>query len=600
MKRITIFSTSARRCLAAVLLLFIALLPVTAGQNYYYAEVSVISGSGSVYISKQNTSNPTETSVNGNNMSGSTTLFLYANPLDEDWEFQKWEVYKNNEYKSTLTQTNTSIEIDYDGSEDSPTSWLFKATFTPQVGAVKINVPSSESTRGTASITSNNDDNKVGGLATLLATPNAANGIHFLGWYKDINGIRTLITKDNPYTIYPITNDNKGTYYAYFSEEPENVYCRIQNKATGRFLTLCGKKKATTTQDGFIFEKSLKLIDDSDAKGNPMTVFQRLGFPVQNNQNKIGEADLVANDIHYHNLVTDNATSYDYELTMEETSNGVRIYTTFNSSTTYLTDEENGDWAVMQADASKNIYWDVYLLDESTTTGSFGANAKADFSGEGNYGESGKYYTTMYTYFPYKLTNGVKAYYLPLAEESYDEEGKIVSFTEVTGGIVPKNSAVVLECSGIYDGTNNILIPQKNDPSETFQSRNVLAGYISLYDENGGGPNVVVNDKTNMYILSKKGSELGWYLFTAPNMTPNKAYLNLSGLEHLLEQNNINVREVKFSFGRDDEATGIISKRFADDVDCQLFDLNGRRVNGNAYGLKKGIYISNGKKIVVK
>ena len=598
----TFFSTPARRCLAAILLLFIALLPVTAGQNYYYAEVSVISGSGSVYISKQNTSNPTETSVNGNNRSGSTTLFLYANPLDEDWEFQKWEVYKNNEYKSTLTQTNTSIEIEYDGSEDRPTSWLFKATFTPQVGAVKINVPSSESTRGTASITSNNDDNKVGGLATLLATPNAANGIHFLGWYKDINGIRTLITKDNPYTIYPITNDNKGTYYAHFSQAPENVYCRIQNTATGRFLTLCGIKAAAKTTDGFSFEKSLKLIYENDAKGNPMTVFLRNGFPVDGNDNIINEANLVANNIQYHNLVTENEYSTEYELTMEETNDGVKIYTSFNGRESYLTDE-GGEWATMQSNPAKNIKWHVYKLDGSDT-GSFGANAKSEFSGDNNYGESGKYYTTMYTYFPYQLTEGVKAYYLPLAEATFDKDKKEVYFTEVSGGVVPMNSAVILECSDIYDGTNNILIPlmTNQNPSETFQDDNLLTGYISLYDESGEGPNLVENNKSTMYILSKIGQDLGWFHFSAPNMTPNKAFLDLTDHMELLEQNNINVREVKFNFGRDDdEATGIISKRFADDVDGQLFDLNGRRVNnGNTYDLKKGIYISNGKKIVIK
>ena len=56
-----------------------------------------------------------------------------------------------------------------------------------------------------------------------------------------------------------------------------------------------------------------------------------------------------------------------------------------------------------------------------------------------------------------------------------------------------------------------------------------------------------------------------------------------------------------FGKGDDDEATGVIAPKYADQVEGPLFDLNGRRVtDGDAYSLKKGIYITNGKKIVVK
>ncbi len=274
---------------------------------------------------------------------------------------------------------------------------------------------------------------------------------------------------------------------------------------------------------------------------------------------------------------------------------------------TYLTDE-GGDYAVMQADNTKNtIYWDVFLLEEENTQGSFGANAKAEFSGNGTYGENGKYYTTMFTDFPYRLGDGVKAYYLPLSPETYDEKNKKVHFTEIAD-IVPGNSAVVLECPSDYDGTNNRLfpllpedLPEDAPASLPYPDTNLLNGYISI-SNNGADPNKDVNNKSSMFILSKVDGDLGWYYYTNDYMTPNKAYLDLSPWDELYHQNERLARELRFVFGKDDDgATGIIAPKYAEKVDGPLFDLNGRRVaDGDAYGLKKGIYVTGGKKIVVK
>ena len=66
-----------------------------------------------------------------------------------------------------------------------------------------------------------------------------------------------------------VTDETKGTYYAYFSEPEEKVYCRIRNKGTGKFLSVSGDTPATpTTQtmgdqsatDGYKFTNSLKMI----------------------------------------------------------------------------------------------------------------------------------------------------------------------------------------------------------------------------------------------------------------------------------------------------------------------------------------------------
>lgn len=638
MKRITFFSTSARRCLAAAVLLFVALLPVVGNTNTYYyrADVSVNStGGGKVYISRESTNIYDDTAdkfVSGyattinNNSITANMFYLYAVP-NTDWEFDYWG--QSNRENGTYTKINGAPatgynpEITFSGSsERNATRFYYRAFFKEQTGVVTVNV--AETGRGTATITSGEESNKVGGYATLSASPDASNGIHFLGWNKSQTDTENFISENNPYTINPITDDNKGTYYAHFSPAQESIYCRIQNRATKRFLILCGKKKAgkhekiisgRTGYDGFVFDKSLHLISEDDAKGNPMTVFLRNGF--SGGVGITNRANLVANEIEYHNLVTENATSNEYQLTMvKDGNNGVRIFTSYTYTPssgdpltfdTYLTDDEDYDYAVMQSDASMNIYWDVYLLEKGNTEGSFGANTKADFFGNGKYGANGKYYTTMFTYFPYQLTEGVKAYYLPITgniEDTYNQEKSEVYFTEISG-TVPMESAVVLECDDVYSGSNNILIPlmASQNPGK-LPGTNLLNGYISLYNQDGSGPNLEPNDKKYMFILSKIGEDLGWFYYTKDNMTPNKAFLDLREYAQTLDEHEHEARSLKFSFGKNDddnEATGIIAPKYAEKVDGALFDLNGRRVtDGDAYGLKKGIYISNGKKIVVK
>lgn len=627
MKRITYLTTSARRCLTAVVLLFIGFLPMVGNTSTYYytADVAVASGEGTVYISNGQESG---SSVSGsgtvvNSSSASTTLNLYATPNDGSY-FEKWEYRQGNSGRWTTLTTNIedqnySTSISFNGSQVSPTAYHFRASFWEPEAAVKVAI--AEEGRGTVSISK--QKNKIGDYITLYAYPDAANGIHFLGWNKDKNDTENFIDTQTPYG-FTITTESEGMYYAHFSPAQEKIYCRIRNRATKRFLTLYGNqyrgvhtrtRSGRTIDDGFKFDNSLKLISETDALGNPMTVFLRSGNPAGSGiTNKV---NLVANDIGYNNLLHEGATTNHYPLTMDATDNnkGVRIYTIFNTTydgddltfETYLTDE-GGDYAVMQSDESNNIYWDVYLLDEENNTyGSFGANAKSDFSGNGTYGDNGKYYTTMYTYFPYQLLDGVNAYYLPLAQSSYTEKTKTVHFTQITNGddpvVVPMKSAVVLECTDPYNDHNNRLLPLMPEQNpNALPGTNLLNGYISI-SVNGEEPNKIENSDTR-FILSKIDGKLGWYYFTADYMTPNKAFLDLSPWEEYYHKREAEARTIKFKFGSDDEsgeATGVIAPKYAEEVDVPLFDLNGRRVtNGDAYGLKKGVYISNGKKIVVK
>ncbi len=98
----------------------------------------------------------------------------------------------------------------------------------------------------------------------------------------------------------------------------------------------------------------------------------------------------------------------------------------------------------------------------------------------------------------------------------------------------------------------------------------------------GSNANVASNPSANVYNYILNGDT--WYAANDKYVATNKAYLQLSRQAH--------ARVLKFA---DDEATGInaIEKNL---VSESYFDLQGRRVAQPT----KGLYIVNGKKVVMK
>ena len=460
-----------------------------------------------------------------------------------------------------------------------------------------IKVASDDPSKGSVSI--DNADNKEDEVVTLTAYPDVTNGIVLLGWRKDTE--TDFVSTENPLTL-TVTSETAGTYYAVFSNPQETIYCRIQNKKSGRFLSLYGNKEATkhertygiwTRQDGFKFTNSLKLIDAAEAQGNPSTVFMRSSTP--NGQNVAHHANLTALGVSY---TTDLVKSSNYQLTFERNTDGsYHIYTSISISgetvSTYLCDEGT-DWAVIKTDTKNSenedeSEWYVYLLNESSKEGAFGANTKAKFE------MNGKYYTSMYTDFPYQLLDGVKAYYLPIHEDSYDEDAKTVYFKEISSPI-PAHTAVILECTdvqeeaGIATQVKNRLLPITSNEEEEEESENFLKGYVSLNGEKR------TNNKEKMYVLSSLNNQLGFYHSNNDKLTPFKAYLDLTNLP---EEAQEAAQRAKFTFGEkteEDTPTAINLQEQTVDENSPIYDLQGRIVK-NAV---KGIYIKNGKKFYVK
>ena len=529
------------RWLSLVVMLLVGVqTEVLAGNNYYYyyasASVDQTVGGGKVYISKSSTDTPeygttayTGTVNNGSN--SNATVYLYAQAYD-GYSFDNWTSdNKNVQINNSTSPDNATANLSRINSEDrdNPTTFSFTAHFVKQTGVVKVKPEDAD--KGSTLI--NNNNNVLGDNVTLTAIPKG--GRLFLGWTKE-GGSSGYVSTANPYS-FTIDADNIGTYIAHFSDVTKG-YIRLQNKSTEKFVSYYGNGSPTgTLESGLAFNGSLQMIDASKAQGNPETVFLKTAH--QNSSGSLG-FDLMAHDVSYSTLV-----DAQHLLNMEEVSAGVyRIYANVGSQKSYLCDNGSLSMSIMSTpDASAE--WYVYDLSGSSAEGAFGANTKAKYTdGEG------KYYTTMFADFAYQCGEGVKAYYLPATEESYDAEEKVVHFTEVPNGKVPANTAVVLECNNVQNDFSstktvvNILTPilPEDAPAQIVsEGSNILKGYVLVNDENW-----VANNKTTMYILSFD-NHLGFYHSNSETMSPNKAYLDVGTIA---EQNNIEVTSTKFAFDR--------------------------------------------------
>lgn len=619
-------SNRSKHLFLTLLMLFIV-VSGKASTTYYYTATADLNNTagGKVYVSENSTSSPAydDKAVSFNsNLDGWTsdggawaTNHFYATN-NEGFTFSGWKdskgniVSTNTHYTASDWVTGTRY-LTLGGWKIDRTPIKYTAIFDQIKGLVQAYT--TDATRG--SVTISNPNNVLNENVVITAIPDASQGIKFLGWGLSKDQTSGYITT-NPYNL---TVTGYATYYAFFSAPASMVYCILKNHETGRYLSLYGDVKASnhttkvsgqTVIDGFDFTNGFKMISESQAMGNPMTVFKRKSTLVGG----VEEGDL-ATDVE---MISGNSTTklsisslIDYtnhtDLIFEPQNDGTYlIYTNITSGKytypSFLYDNSSkDDWAHLRSTNDmgsadqKRIYWDVYFLTEDQVTGAFGASAKS------NYTQEGKLYTTMYAPFPYKLLDGVTAYYLPFSNESYNEEHNTVVFKEIaSGSIVPANTAVILECQNADDPTANRLLPVSSDESSiSVESNQLLKGYTQIFSSKNQKQNTVPNSELR-YVLSIKNDKLGFYHYSGSNMNPNKAYLELPATldklaEYLEEHNADNLaKTVKFSFG---EATGIkLSNIVVDDADAPIFDLQGRKILNPS----TGIYVKKGKKIVVK
>ena len=182
----------------------------------------------------------------------------------------------------------------------------------------------------------------------------------------------------------------------------------------------------------------------------------------------------------------------------------------------------------------------------------------------------GFYWTTFYSNASnYQAPEGTQVFKVSL-------DGRKITMTEIEDRIVNRFEGVVLKST-----TPNITMTKTDDRSYDNYAGNSLKG--TAYK---------ITNPGNAYVLSYKSSAgVAFYrLSNNGTIAANKAYLKF---------NSSSAAHEFFTFDFDTTATGVDSINTQDseeNADVKIYDLQGRRVANPG----KGIYIVNGKKVLMK
>lgn len=159
--------------------------------------------------------------------------------------------------------------------------------------------------------------------------------------------------------------------------------------------------------------------------------------------------------------------------------------------------KSNGIWSITPVDNESSNYFGVKM----------------------NLNANGKYYTTLFTDFPYQIPEGMKAYVVSQVSEDK------VNLDDI-GSSVPAETAVILE-SNNSSPVQNKLQPLSSYVPSTFTT-NLLEGVY--FNHNAGGKHDVRTafDKKNMRLLTVKNGELLLVAEGDAYLPANTAYLTVS------------------------------------------------------------------------
>lgn len=143
----------------------------------------------------------------------------------------------------------------------------------------------------------------------------------------------------------------------------------------------------------------------------------------------------------------------------------------------------------------------------------------------------------------------------------------------VEGDAIPANTGVILTATS---ADAFYMVPAAGEVTANIQSNEL---------GNSAGQTIELAEGQG-YILGKGGQGVAFYKAAAGTLPRNRAYL---------KSNGSSANTISMVFG---DATGISDILTpADAVNAPIYDLSGRRVNK---ALKGGLYIQNGRKVIVK
>ena len=237
----------------------------------------------------------------------------------------------------------------------------------------------------------------------------------------------------------------------------------------------------------------------------------------------------------------------------------------------------------------------MWILEKVDDTNYFGVKPSTNMRGR-----DGKYYTTLYVDFPFQIKGDVKAYTIEGVEAKNADGYYFAKVKKLAqqGDVVPAQTAVVLECNSTNPADNQLLptgdeapVPSNNRLCGTFFGEAING--LTVKDGTGAERNVT-RDNIRAFNINTADSRnpIGFYKVKSnvTNIPGNKAFLVLTNAE-------AQAKGFVLEF-EDGSTTGIetIENSKHSTEDGVYYDLQGRRVENPT----RGVYIVNGKKVVIK
>lgn len=408
------------------------------------------------------------------------------------------------------------------------------------------------------------------------------------GWSFDHWEVDGVNISDKPEITVTVT-DEVVTYVAVFSQANTENYCFLRNKATGRYLKLV--KKANYTSNGDAqnpvgsFNGAFEMCDEATAISDPGCVFTVSGTSdggmlknawITSQSTTVGHFSTATVTTKSLNIKPMNDGTYSISFIHTESRVDIDVYFRDNNGTPDLSPINDA-----------RTEWEIRVLNSANIDKWYFGAAPNQLLKRGD-----KYYTTLYTTFPYRVLDG-KAYYINHESLMAFGEGDDVSYKvkcfEIESGIVPPNTPVILECDG-YTAAENKLQPLPVQSDMWALEGSLMRGNIEIVDGAKAGDG-------NIYVLSVgKNTGLGFYKLKAGTKIPdNKCYAVLS------DEAQAKISSVSYVFDDEEpegEATSLdeVVTLPEDLTGLPIYDLQGRRVSNPQHG----VYIVNGKKFVIK
>ena len=205
-------------------------------------------------------------------------------------------------------------------------------------------------------------------------------------------------------------------------------------------------------------------------------------------------------------------------------------------------------------------------------------------------GKNGKYFTTLYTDFPMKVVDNMNAYIVESigttgAQKGYAQCKKIASKND----IIPAQTPIVLECETTASASNRLLPLANTTPAPT---NNILKAVF--FDE--AKNTIETAGKTvRVFNINPKPAvrnPLGFYRYSGTIIKGNKAFLLVDANASGSKLDGYDMEEEGTADGIDEVTTATVETA----TNAVYYDLQGRRVDHPV----RGIYIVNGKKVIIK